>query len=113
VLLQLTKTTCTPAISQVTPPDDLTPWVTPDGKTLLVSHTGVDATCAPAGRGKDLYTAPLQPATGQPTLPAALLNDVNSTADDVDPSFSADMCDLYFASNRDGGAFALYRAHRR
>jgi hypothetical protein len=110
VLLQLGKVACSPAL--MTPRDDLTPWVTSDGKTLLVSHTGMDAGCAPADTGKDVYTAPLQPATGQPTLPAALLSDVNSDADDVDPSFSADMCDLYFASNRDGGAFALYRARR-
>jgi hypothetical protein len=113
VQLQLGNTACTLASPLVDPRDDLTPWVTPDGKTLLVSHTAVDASCRSAGRGKDLYTAPLQPATGQPTLPAALIGDVNSPQDDVDPSFSADMCDLYFASNRDGGAFALYRARRR
>jgi Tol biopolymer transport system component len=58
------------------------------------------------------------PATGQvlPTAagptPSQPLADVNSPQDDVDPSFSADFCDLYFSSNRDG-RFALYRAHRR
>jgi hypothetical protein len=91
---------------------DLAPWVTSDGKTLLVSHTRVDAGCNPTGQGKDIYTALLQPATGLPSAAALPMNDVNSPKDDVEPSFSADLCDLYFASDRDG-KFALYRAHRR
>jgi hypothetical protein len=91
---------------------DLTPWVTDDGKTLLISTTRVDANCASAGQGKDIYAAVLQPSSGQPTEAAAPMNDVNSPMDDVDPSFSSDLCDLYFSSNRDG-KFALYRAHRR
>lgn len=91
---------------------DLAPWVTSNGKTLLVSHPRLDANCNATGQGKDIYTALLQPATGQPTAPALPMNDVNSPMDDVEPSFSADMCDLYFASNRDG-KYALYRAHRR
>jgi hypothetical protein len=97
---------------------DLTPWITPDGKTLLFSHTRVDGSCASTGQGKDIYTALMVPATGQvlPTgmgpTPSQPLADVNSSQDDVDPSFSADFCDLYFSSNRDGD-FALYRAHRR
>jgi Tol biopolymer transport system component len=40
------------------------------------------------------------------------MSDVNSPMNDVEPSFSADLCDLYFASDRDG-KYALYRAHRR
>jgi hypothetical protein len=92
--------------------DDLAPWVTSDGKTLLVSHTRVDASCKPTGQGKDIYTALLQPATGLPTAPALPMNDVNGPTNDVEPSFSADLCDLYFASERDG-KYALYRAHRR
>jgi hypothetical protein len=91
---------------------DLTPWVTDDGKLLVLSTTRVDAGCALANQGKDLYTALLQPATGQPTTSAVPMNDVNSGMDDVDPSFSADLCDLYFSSNRDG-KFGLYKAHRR
>ncbi len=114
VALQLGSPACALGPTGVALADEeLSPWVTPDGKTLLVSHTGLDESCAVGDRGKDLYTAPLQPDTGQPTLPAVLVNDVNSDRDDVDPSFSADMCDLYFASNRDGGSFALYRARRR
>ena len=91
---------------------DLTPWVTPDGKTLLSSHTRMDANCTPNGQLKDIYTAVLPPATGVPTMPAVPMNDVNSPMNDTEPSFSADMCDLYFASDRDG-KYALYRAHRR
>jgi hypothetical protein len=91
---------------------DLTPWVTRDGTTLLTSHTRLDASCKSSGQGKDLYTALLQPTTGQPTAAALPMNDVNSPMNDVDPSFSADLCDLYFASDRDG-KYALYRAHRR
>jgi hypothetical protein len=91
---------------------DYTPWVTADGKTLLISHTRVDANCKATGQGKDIYTALLQPATGMPTAAAVPMNDVNSPMNDVEPSFSADLCDLYFASDRDG-KYALYRAHRR
>jgi len=91
---------------------DLAPWVTSDGKTLLVSHTRLDASCQPSGQGKDIYTALLQPATGLPTAAAVPLSDVNSPLNDVEASFSADLCDLYFASDRDG-KYALYRAHRR
>lgn len=91
---------------------DLAPWVTSDGKTLLVSHTRFDATCKATGQGKDIYTALLQPATGLPTAAALPMNDVNSPMNDVEPSFSTNLCDLYFASDRDG-KFGLYRAHRR
>jgi hypothetical protein len=96
---------------------DLTPWITPDGETLLFSHERMDG-CTSAGQGKDIYTALMVPATGQvlPTAagptPSQPLADVSSAQDDVDPSFSADFCDLYFSSNRDG-QFALYRARRR
>ena len=91
---------------------DLSPWVTPDGKTLLFSTTRVDGNCTTTNQGKDIYTALLQPATGQPTAAAVPVSDVNGPGNDVDPSFSRDFCDLYFASDRDG-AYAVYRAHRR
>jgi hypothetical protein len=118
VNLRLAKDT--PGNPCVTSDADLAPWVTRDGKTLLFSHTRVDANCAVVtAQKRDLYTTLLQPTTGQPPsdaaaviVPATPINDVNSSADDVEPSFSADMCDLYFASNRDGN-FAVYRAHRR
>ncbi len=106
VALAVGQNGCTPEKA------DLTPWVTPDGKTLLFSHTRVDGNCTTTNQGKDIYTALLQPTTGQPTAAAVPLPDVNGASNDVDPSFSADFCDLYFASDRDGG-YALYRAHRR
>jgi hypothetical protein len=91
---------------------DLTPWVLADASQLLISHTRIDDNCkAVAGQGKDIYTVLLQPSTGEPAVPAKPVNDVNSVMDDISPSFSANMCDLYFASNRDG-KFAVYRAHR-
>jgi len=99
---------------------DLAPWVTPDGKALVFSHLRYDNGCrlVPAQK-RDLYTTLLQPASGQPPVdatnaivPATPLSDVNSADDDIEPSFSADLCDLYFASDRDG-EFAIYRAHRR
>jgi Tol biopolymer transport system component len=86
--------------------------VTNDGKLMVVSHPHLNASCDATSQGKDIYTALLQPATGQPTAAALPMNDVNSPMNDVEPSFSADMCELYFASDRDG-KFALYRAHRR
>jgi hypothetical protein len=112
VTLNVGQAKCTPIDFTAKADPDLTPWVTEDGKTLLVSTTRQDANCASAGQGKDIYTALLQPATGQPTAAAVPMSDVNSPMDDVDPSFSADLCDLYFSSNRDG-KYALYRAHRR
>lgn len=96
--------------------EDLTPWVTPDGKTLFFSHTRKGPGCVDAGQGKDLYWSLMAPATGQPvngeSSAAVAFSDVNSPQDDVDPSFSSDFCELYFSSNRDGQD-ALYRAHRR
>lgn len=112
VTLNVGQAGCTPKDLAAKADPDLTPWVSDDGKLLLVSTTRVDGNCASTNQGKDIYTTLLQPATGQPTSAALPLSDVNSSADDVDPSFSADLCDLYFASNRDG-KFALYRAHRR
>jgi len=93
---------------------DLTPWVTPDAKLLLLSTTGQDESCKLTGQKKDLYSVLLQPELGQPApdSPAHALLDVNGPDDDTDPSLSADMCELYFASNRDG-KYAIYRAHRR
>lgn len=91
---------------------DLTPWVTNDGTLLVFSTTRLEAGCVESSQRKDIYTALLQPSSGQPPAPALPMNDVNSPQDDVDPSFSADWCDLYFSSNREG-KFAVYRAHRR
>lgn len=93
---------------------DLTPWVTADGKLMLLSTTRVEDDCSVSNQKKDIHTVLLRPETGQPAEGeiAIPLSDVNSAGDDTDPSFSADLCDLYFASNRDG-KYAVYRAHRR
>ncbi len=93
---------------------DLAPWVTDDGKLLVFSTTRLTSNCAAGSQKKDIYTTLLQASSGQPPpdTAAAPMNDVNSPEDDVDPSFSADLCDLYFASNREQ-KFAVYRAHRR
>jgi hypothetical protein len=91
---------------------DLSPWVTTDGSLLVFSTTRLGPECKPSGQKKDIYTALLQPSSGQPPFAALPLKDVNGPEDEVDPSFSADLCDLYFASNRDG-EFAVYRARRR
>jgi hypothetical protein len=115
--IERTDTICSPKDDPEAGVDpDLTPWVTPDGKYLLLSTTKQDANCEVAGEGKDkdLYMLELDPELGQPSpgVAATALKDVNSSFDDTDPSFSADWCDLYFASNRDG-KHAIYRAHRR
>jgi hypothetical protein len=115
VKLRIGQDACTPLPTDT----ELSPWVTSDGQMLLLSHSRLDANCAATSQGKDIYTVLLSPTDGQPIpqmgdtpTPARPMNDVNSAMDDVDPSFSADMCDLYFASNRDG-KYAIYRAHRR
>jgi hypothetical protein len=100
-----------PAGSDAIDPD-MTPWVTSDGSLLVLSTTRLVAGCQAGAQKKDIYSALLQASSGQPPAPALAMKDVNSPRDDVDPSFSADMCDLYFASDRDG-KFAVYRAHRR
>jgi hypothetical protein len=93
---------------------DLTPWVTSDGKLLLFSTTRLEPNCSAGNQKKDIHSILLRPELGQPPdgATASPLSDVNGPADDTDPSFSADLCDLYFASNRDG-KYAVYRAHRR
>lgn len=113
VKLFVGKPTCKP-LALPMEDTDLTPWVTSDGRTLVFSTVRLDDACLPAGQQKDIYTTLLQPDNGQPPegTAAVPMNDVNSAADDVDPSFSADMCDLYFSSNRDE-KYAVYRAHRR
>lgn len=91
---------------------DLTPWVTTDGSLLVFSTTRLAPGCGAGAQKRDIYSVLLQASSGQPPAAALPMKDVNSAADDVDPSFSSDMCDLYFSSNRDG-QFAVYRAHRR
>ncbi len=100
--------------------DDATPWVTADGSLLVFRSLPTDAQCQPVdGAATDVYVAALQPATGMPLAPAVALDGVNVTggeSTETDPSFSPDLCMLYFAS--DGGSaggfdFKLFRAARR
>jgi hypothetical protein len=91
-----------------------------NGSLMLFSAPAVDAQCAPLdGGAPDLYAVPLAPSSGLPLTSAVALATVNRTADnssETDPSFSPDLCRIYFAS--DGGQagghdFRLYRAGRR
>jgi hypothetical protein len=100
--------------------DDATPWVTEDGSLLVFRALPVDAQCQSVdGSATDLYVAALQPSTGTPLTPAVALTGVNVTgggSTETDPSFSPDLCILYFAS--DGGSaggfdFKLFSANRR
>jgi hypothetical protein len=100
--------------------EDATPWVTEDGSLLVFRSLPMDATCEPVdGSASDLYVAALQPATGMALTTAVALSGVNVTtgeSTETDPSFSPDLCVLYFAS--DGGSaggfdFKLFRAERR
>ena len=95
---------------------DATPWVTPDGRLLLFRAPPVAADCSLiAGERNDLYVVPLDQDTGEPLGTAIALDSVNersTLSDDTDPSFSADLCTLYFASSA-GDRFDLYGAPRR
>lgn len=114
VTLRLGAGKCEVADSEAGAEPDLTPWVSADGRMLVFSTTKLEPDCSVSNQKKDLYAMMLRPDTGQPldATSATPLMDVNSRADDTDPSFSADLCDLYFASNRDG-KYAIYRARRR
>lgn len=96
---------------------DATPWVSPDGRRMFFRALPVDGACQPIdGATTDLFVVPLVPETGaaaQPAVELEILNEVGTT--ETDPSLSADLCTLYFASDRDapGSDFKLYRAPRR
>jgi hypothetical protein len=94
--------------------------VTADGTLLVFRSLPMDAECQPVdGAATDLYLAALQPSTGLPLAPAVAREEANDTggeSTETDPSFSPDLCTLYFAS--DGGDaggfdFRLFRAARR
>jgi hypothetical protein len=100
--------------------EDATPWVSKDGALLVFRSPPMGEQCQPVdGSATDLYVAALQPTTGMPLTPAVALTSVNVSvggSTETDPSFSPDLCVLYFAS--DGGSaggfdFRLFRAHRR
>jgi hypothetical protein len=101
--------------------DDATPWVTRDGKVMLLSALPLDDACASVdGEASDLYVALLDATNGMPranaTVAVSAVNRSTDRSSETDASFSDDLCTLYFAS--DGGDagghdFRLFRASRR
>jgi hypothetical protein len=93
---------------------DSTPWAAPDGRFLLLSALEVNSGCTAPGSARDLYIVVTQPTTGLADASFALQDINHAGIDDADPSMSADLCWLYFASNPSGNAngFRLYRALR-
>jgi TolB protein len=82
---------------------------------ITVSADGREAIFAsnrPGGPGaRDLYRVTRALASdpfGTPELLAA----IDTPDNEIDPAFSPDGTELYFASNRDGGDSAVYRAAR-
>jgi len=66
----------------------------------------------PGGAGaRDLYRVTRASAT-DPFGTAELLETIDTADNEIDPAFSPDGRELYFASNRDGGESALYRIAR-
>jgi hypothetical protein len=93
--------------------DDATPWVTPDGEFLFFRSLEMDATtCLAAGDAHDLYLVPLG-SDGLPSASGARIAAPSTPGwDDTDPSLSADLCWLYFASDR-GSGYDVYRSPRQ
>jgi outer membrane protein OmpA-like peptidoglycan-associated protein len=83
--------------------DEITPWPTPDGQTLLFASNG-----HPGMGGYDLFAAMITPGG---TVIENLGTPINSTSDDFSISLSADGRQAFFASNRGGGmgGYDLYR----
>ena len=78
---------------------DADPTLSPDERVLVWGsrRTG--------GLGSDLWYATRASATGTLGTPILLPSPINSTADEGDPSLSADGCRLYFSSTRSGMSF--------
>jgi outer membrane protein OmpA-like peptidoglycan-associated protein len=77
--------------------DEVTPWIAPDGKTLLFSSNG-----RPGLGGFDVFEMHDIPGGG--TVVNNLGTPVNSSADEISFSLSSDGRHAFVASNRDGGA---------
>jgi hypothetical protein len=92
---------------------DGAPWVTPDGKVLLVTAYQRNAKCEAPDHRNDLFVVALD-AAGQPRGTAFGLPDIDAPeSSEFDPSLSPDMCWLYFASDRiDQAHLRLFRARR-
>jgi hypothetical protein len=99
---------------------DATPWVTPNGDFMLFRAFPMDDNCQPTdGDATDLYAAILVPGTGQPppattAIPLADVNRSTGSSSETDPSLSADLCALYYASDSGEGVyeFDIFRAVR-
>jgi hypothetical protein len=92
---------------------DAVPWVTPDGSTMLVTAVQHDAACNTPDQHTDVFLVRLD-ATGQPLATAASVEGIDQpTTSEADASLSADMCWLYFASDRvTENRIRILRAHR-
>ena len=93
---------------------DFAPWVTPDGEHILFSALPAGDDCDPVpGAASDLFVGLLAPNSGALVQAASPLNvNVQGDSAETDASLSGDLCTLYFASNRDGGGYRIYRAAR-
>jgi hypothetical protein len=93
---------------------DFAPWVTPDGDHILFSALPAGDDCVPLeGAGSDLFVGLLDPNGGDLVQAASPLNvNVDGDSAETDPSLSGDLCTLYFASNREGAGYRIYRAER-
>jgi hypothetical protein len=93
---------------------DFAPWVTPDGEHILFAALPAGDDCEPTpGSASDLFVGLLDPNSGDLVQAASALNvNVEGDAAETDPSLSGDLCTLYFASNRDGAGYRIYRAVR-
>jgi outer membrane protein OmpA-like peptidoglycan-associated protein len=83
--------------------DEITPWPTPDGQTLLFSSNG-----HPGMGGFDVFSATITPGG---TVVENLGRPINSVSDELAFSLSSDGTRAFVASNRSGGAggYDLYR----
>ena len=78
-----------------------------DGREAIFSSN------RPGGPGaRDLYRA-TRARAGDPFSSPELLVELDTVDNEIDPALSPDGREIYFASNRDGGDSALYRAARR
>ncbi|HYQ01041.1 MAG TPA: hypothetical protein VER96_20365 [Polyangiaceae bacterium] len=95
--------------------EDATPWVNLAGTVLLFRNPSLSDNCEPNDSGAtDMFAAPLN-SDGTPKAAATALEDLNLLGgpQETDPTFSADACTIYFASDRDhAGDFDLYKAAR-
>jgi hypothetical protein len=86
---------------------DADPTLSLDQRIIVFSSTRNPMV---AGMGAtNLWYATRSGATGDFSAPK-LIPMVNSDQDDGDPVLSADGCELYFASTRDGGKYQLFHA---